>query len=119
MAAGMLPSYPVFDTDEELSSLPQKWAKWISGLEDLMSSLAINDHQRMWSMLRFYGGEKLRELETQLAYNKEDPYGADPAAVPPVPGTPNHYRRLKESLTTHFAPCVPSIKTKASLLMPL
>ena len=54
--AGTLPTYPVFDTDEELSSLPQKWEDWVSGLEDLMSSLAITDHQRKWSMLRFYGG---------------------------------------------------------------
>ena len=35
----MLPAYPSFDTDEELSSLPQKWEDWAGGLEDLMSSL--------------------------------------------------------------------------------
>ena len=110
--AGMLPSYPVFDTDQELSSLPQKWEDWVSGLEDLMSSLAIIDHQRKWSMLRFYGGEKLRKLETQLAYNKVDPFGADPAAVPPIPGTLDHYRRLKESLTAHFAPCVNEVYSR-------
>ena len=108
----MLPSYPTFDTDQELSSLPQKWEDWVSGLEDLMSSLAIADHQRKWSMLRFYGGEKLRKLETQLAYNKEDPFGANPAAAPPNPGVPDHYRRLKESLSAHFAPCVNEVYSR-------
>ena len=102
----MLPTYPSFDTDEELSSLPQKWGDWAGGLEDLMSSLAIADHERKWLMLRFYGGEKLRKLETQLQYDKTDPFGADPAAVPPIPGTPDHYCRLKEALTAHFAPCI-------------
>ena len=102
----MLPSYPVFDTDEDLSSLPQKWEDWVGGLEDLVSSLAIADHGRKWSMLRFYGGDKLRKLETQLQYNKADPYGADLAAAPPVAGHEDHYRRLKEALTAHFAPCV-------------
>ena len=90
----MLPAYPVFNTDEELSSLPQKWEDWVSGLEDLMASLAIVDHQRKWSMLRFYGGEKLRKLETQLTYDKGELFGANPAANPAVAGTPDHYRRL-------------------------
>ena len=101
--AATLPSYPVFDTDDELSSLPQKWEEWVDGLEDLMSALAINDHVRKWSMMKFYGGEKLRKLEKQLQYNKADPY---PAANPAGAATEDHYRRLKEAFTAHFAPCV-------------
>lgn len=108
----MLPTYPVFDTDDEISSLPQKWEDWVGGLEDLMSSLVITDHSRKWSMLRFYGGEKLRKLETQLQYDKNDPFGANPAAAPPVAGTPDHYRRLKETLTAHFAPCVNEVYSR-------
>ena len=108
MAAGnaSLPSYPPFDPDEEISSLPQKWEVWSDGLEDLLAACGITDHQRKWSTLKFYGGEKLRKLEKQLTYNKDTPYGADPAADPPVPGAPDCYRRLKEALTAHFAPCV-------------
>ena len=96
----MLPTYPVFDTEDEISLLPQKWEDWVGGLEDLMASLAIADHSRRWSMLWFYGGEKLRKLETQLHYDKADPYGAGNDAAQ------DHYRRLKEALTAHFAPCV-------------
>ena len=57
-------------------------------------------------MLKFYGGEKLRKLEKQLTYDKAARYDADPTAHPPVAGTANHYRRLKEALSAHFAPCV-------------
>ena len=104
--AGMLPAYPVFDMDDDISSLPQRWEEWVGGLEDLMSSLAVADHERKWSMLRFYGGDKLRKLETQLQYDKRVPFGKDPAADPPVPEEQDHYRRLKEALIMHFAPCV-------------
>ena len=104
--AGMLPAYPVFDTDDDISSLPQRWEEWVGGLEDLMSSLAVADHERKWSRLRFYGGDKLHKLETQLQYDKHVPFGEDPAADPPVPGGQDHYRRLKEALIAHFAPCV-------------
>ena len=96
----MLPTYPVFDTEDEISSLPQKWEDWVGGLEDLMASLAIADHSRRWSMLWFYGGEKLQKLETQLHYDKANPYGAGNDTAQ------DHYRRLKEALTAHFAPCV-------------
>ena len=109
MAAGTLPAYPVFDTEDDISSLPRKWEQWVGGLEDLISALAVTDHERKWSMLRFYGGDKLRELETQLQYDKNAPFGADPAAVPAVPGHQDHYRRLKEALTAHFAPCVNTV----------
>ena len=85
--AGMLPAYPVFDTDDDISSLPQRWEEWVGGLEDLMSSLAVADHERKWSMLRFYGGDKLRKLETQLQYDKRVPFGEDPAANSPVPSS--------------------------------
>ena len=117
-----LPTYPVFDTDNEISLLPQKWKDWVGGLEDLMSSLAIADHSRKWSMHRFYGGKKLRKLETQLQCNKADPYGAGNDAAK------NHYRRLKEALTAHFAPCVnevyafdsnPFIRKRVTRLTPL
>ena len=105
-ASGTLPSYPPFDPDEEITSLPQKWEEWSDGLEDLLAACGITDHQRKWSTLKFYGGEKLRKLEKQLTYNKDTPYGANAAADPPVLGTPDCYRRLKEALTAHFAPCV-------------
>ena len=117
-----LPTYPVFDTDDEISSLPQKWEGWVGGLEDLISYLAIMDHSRKWSMLCFYGGEKLRNLETQLQYNKADPYGAGNDAAE------NHYRRLKEALTAHLAPCVkcmrafnsdPFVRKRVTRLTPL
>ena len=72
MATGAtLPSYPTFDPDEEISSLPQKWEEWSEGLEDLMSACAITDHERKFSVLKFYGGEKLRKLEKQLNYEPE------------------------------------------------
>ena len=32
MASAALPAYAPFDTDAELSSLPQKWDEWIQGL---------------------------------------------------------------------------------------
>ena len=103
---GVLPSYPPFDPDEEISSLPQKWEEWSDGLEDLMVTCGITDHERKWSTLKFFGGEKLRKLEKQLTYDKTAPFGADPNAQPAVLGTPDSYRRLKEALTAHFAPCV-------------
>ena len=106
MSQTSLPSYPTFDPDDEVSSLPQKWEEYIGGLEDLMAACAINDHQRKFSVLRFYGGEKLRKLEKQLSYDKDVVFGADPAANPAVPGAPDQYRALKEALTAHFAPCV-------------
>ena len=106
MAGNTLPAYPVFDTDDDISLLPQKWEEWVGGLEDLISALAVTDHERKWSMLRFYGGDKLRKLETQLQYDKNALVGADPAANPAVPGHQDHYRCLKEALTAHFAPCV-------------
>ena len=106
MASAALPSYPAFDTDEEISSLPQKWEEWIDGLEDLLAAVGITDHERKWSTLKFYGGEKLRKLEKQLTYDRTAVYGANAGAEPPQAGTPDHYRRLKEALTAHFAPCV-------------
>ena len=104
MASATLPSYPAFDTDEEISSLPQKWEEWIDGLENLLAAVDIADHERKWNTLKFYGGEKLRKLEKQLNYDKTAVYGADPAQN--LAGTADHYRRLKEALTAHFAPCV-------------
>ena len=101
-----IPSYPPFDPDDEISSLPQKFEEWSDGLEDLMATCGITDHQRKWSTLKFFGGEKLRKVEKQLTYDKDAPYGADPAAQPPVVGTVNNYKRLKEALTARFAPCV-------------
>ena len=106
MAGATLPPYPVFDTDDEISALPQKWEEWVGGLEDLMSALGIADHARKWSMLKFYGGEKLRKLEKQLRYDKAAPFGADPSANPAVAGRADHYEQLKAALTAHFAPCV-------------
>ena len=106
MANAALPPYPPFDPDDEISSLPQKWEDWVEGLEDLMAACAIVGHDRKWSILKFYGGDKLRKLEKQLTYDKTERYDADPAAQPPVPGTLDHYRRLKEALTSHFAPCI-------------
>ena len=35
MASNMLPAYLVFDTDNDISLLPQKWEEWVGGLEDL------------------------------------------------------------------------------------
>ena len=104
MASAALPSYPAFDTDEEVSSLPQKWEEWVDGLENLLAAVNITDHERKWNTLKFYGGEKLRKLEKQLDYDRAAVYGADPAQG--VAGTADHYRRLKEALTAHFAPCV-------------
>ena len=46
MANATLPPYPVFDTEDDISALPQKWEEWVDGLKDLMSALAINDHAR-------------------------------------------------------------------------
>ena len=106
MASSTLPPYPVFDTDDEISALPQKWEEWVDGLEDLMSALGITDHARKWSMMKFYGGDKLRKLEKQLAYDKAAPFAADPTANPPVAGRTDHYEQLKAALTAHFAPCV-------------
>ena len=106
MSQTSLPSYPSFDPDDEVSSLPQKWEEYVGGLEDLMAACAITDHQRKFAILRFYGGEKLRKLEKQLSYDKDVLFGADPAANPVVPGAPDQYRALKEALTTHFAPCI-------------
>ena len=90
---GALPSYPPFDPDEEILSLPQKWEEWSDGLEDLIVTCGITDHERKWSTLKFFGGEKLRKLEKQLTYDKTAPYGADPDAQPAVLGTPDSYRR--------------------------
>ena len=106
MATATLSPYPPFDTEDEISSLPQKWEEWVDGLEDMMSALAITDHERKWSMLKFYGGEKLRKLEKQLAYDKDARHDANPTADPPVLGTRDHYRSLKNALSAHFAPCV-------------
>ena len=97
MASATLPSYPAFDTDEEISSLPQKWEEWVDGLEDLLAAVNITDHERKWSTLKFYGGEKLRKLEKQLTYDRTAVYGANAGAEPPQAGTPDHYRRLKEA----------------------
>ena len=80
MATATLPPYPPFDTEDEISSLPQKWEEWVDGLEDMMSALAITNHERKWSMLKFYGGEKLRKLEKQLAYDKDARHDANPNA---------------------------------------
>ena len=102
MASATLPSYPAFDTDEETSSLPQRWEEWVDGLENLLAAVNITDHERKWNTLKFYGGEKLRKLEKQLDYDKTLVYGA----AQNIAGTADHYRRLKEALTAHFAPCV-------------
>ena len=106
MATASLPPYPPFDTEDEISSLPQKWEEWVDGLEDMMSALAITDHERKWSMLKFYGGEKLRKLEKQLTYDKDALFGANPDVDPPIRGTANQYKSLKDALSAHFAPCV-------------
>ena len=106
MANATLPPYPVFDTEDDISALPQKWEEWVDGLEDLMSALAINDHARKWSMMKYYGGDKLRKLEKQLQYDKTALVGADPAANPVVAGRTDHYANLKTAFTDHFAPCV-------------
>ena len=104
--AQALPTYPPFDPDEEISSLPQKWEDWTSGLDDLLAACAITGHERKFSVLKFYGGEKLRKLEKQLTYDRTVRFGANPNANPAVVGEPDHYRALKEALTAHFAPCV-------------
>ena len=69
MANAALPAYPPFDTDEEISALPQKWEEWVEGLEDLLAAVNITGHERKWSTLKFYGGEKLRKIEKQLDYD--------------------------------------------------
>ena len=66
MANATLPPYPSFDTEDDISALPQKWEEWVDGLEDMMAALAITDHARKWSMLKFYDGDKVRKLEKQL-----------------------------------------------------
>ena len=106
IANATLPPYPAFDTEDDISALPQKWEEWVDGLEDLMSALAITDHARKWSMMKYYGGDKLRKLEKQLLYDKTALFGADPAAVPAVVGRTDHYANLKVAFTAHFAPCV-------------
>ena len=104
MANATLPPYPSFNTEDDISALPQKWEEWVDGLEDMMATLAITDHARKWSMLKFYGGEKVRKLEKQLAYDKAALFGADAAAG--GAGRTDHYAQLKKALTDHFAPCV-------------
>ena len=96
MANATLPPYPVFDTEDDISALPQKWEEWVDRLEDLMSALAITDHARRWSMMKFYGGDKLRKPEKQLQYDKTAPIGADAAAQLPLAGRTDHYVRLRE-----------------------
>ena len=103
MANATLPPYPSFDTEDDISALPQKWEEWVDGLEDMMAALAITDHARKWSMLKFYGGDKIRKLEKQLAYDKAALFGADAAGAG---GRTDHYAQLKTALTNHFAPCV-------------
>ena len=103
MANATLPPYPSFDTEDDISALPQKWEEWVDGLEDMMAALAVTDHARKWSMLKFYGGDKIRKLEKQLAYDKAALFGADAAGAG---GRTDHYAQLKTALTNHFAPCV-------------
>ena len=93
-----IPTYPSFETDIDAASKPELWNQWIDGLEALMDAMGGVDHSRKWSMLRHYGGAELRNVEKQLDYDKTTPYGVGDAAVV------DHYRRLKEALTTHFAP---------------
>ena len=114
MASAALPAYAPFDTDAELSSLPQKWDEWIQGLEILLIAVDITDHDRKWATLQFYGGEKILKVVQPLNYDKEAVYDANPNGNPPVAGTPNHYRRLKEALTAHFAPCINETYATAS-----
>ena len=64
MANATLLPYPFFDTEDDISALSQ-WEEWVDGLEE-MSALAIMDHARKWSMMKFNGGDKLRKLEKQL-----------------------------------------------------
>ena len=93
-----IPTYPSFETDIDAASKPELWNQWIDGLEALMDAMGGVDHSRKWSMLRHYGGAELRNVEKQLDYDKTTPYGVGDAEVV------DHYRRLKEALTTHFAP---------------
>ena len=65
MANATLLPYQFFDTEDDISALSQ-WEEWVDGLEDMMSALAIMDHARKWSMMKFNGGDKLRKLEKQL-----------------------------------------------------
>ena len=93
MATNVIPGYESFDPDEEASALPQKWDEWLDGLETLFMGQALTDQQK-WALLRYYGGAKLRNLERQLDYDKTQKYDE----------VEDHYRRLKEALTAHFAP---------------
>ena len=96
--AAMLPSsleFPPFDTDEDPSSIPQRWEDWLHSLETMLLAMAITDHARKWALLLHYAGRKVQTVEKQLTYDKSEAYD---------PGGADHFRRLKEALNNHFAP---------------
>ena len=92
-----MPAYEPFDPEDDPSTLPDKWDVWVHGLENLFEAMAITDHKRRRAMLLMYGGAKMRTTERQLEY-KAELYGTAPNQ------TENHYERLKEAFTKHFAP---------------
>ena len=66
-----------------------------------MVTCGITDHERKWSTLKFFGGEKLRKLEKQLTYDKAAPYGADPNAQNLCRGRPQpQYSLVRRAVPT-------------------
>ena len=94
-----MPVYPAFDPEEDPATLPERWEEWLDGLETMIDAMRITDHEHKFSLLKHYGGGKIRNVEKQLEYDKALKYGDDPTTA-----VADHYRRLKEALTGQFAP---------------
>ena len=96
--AGHLPNFPPFDPEDDTSTTAPRWVSWLDGLETMILAMDINDHRRKWALLRHYAGPKCQQIERQLVYDKEAPFGADDAAYQ------DHYARLKDAFATYFQP---------------
>ena len=104
--AAALPDFPAFDINAEPTSLSQRWQKWTSRFENLITALDIKDPARKKALLLHYAGQDVHEIYDTLPIPTAEPEPASTteqtSSTPPV--TQDAYQKAKTALDEYFMP---------------
>ncbi|XP_064488499.1 uncharacterized protein K02A2.6-like [Ornithodoros turicata] len=81
-----LPALPPFDPHSDVSSLAQRWTKWLARFENFILAADVKDAERKRAMLLHYAGEAVYDIFLSLSNTGTD------------------YKTAVKCLTEHFAP---------------
>ena len=81
MASAVLPDFPVFNCDEEPTSLGIAWRKWSERLENLLVALNVKDAKRKRALLLHYAGKEVHDIYNTIKVYEDEGYAEAKASL--------------------------------------